>query len=499
MDNTIYCFNISSYDPKPIAEYKGLFVGTFYIKSCLSPDDKYLASGSTDGIAYIWNMEYPEQPLIRLVGHQVEVTCVAWCSTYDYPIVTCSDDARHKIWRISPTMEDGESYNCFAEYKRPIYQRRRSRQLSSSSTDSPEGERKREEYVSRRAKRCFSEANSLTTIQEQEADEDTENSQAAKRPKYSDFCGRNLFSQTVQEEDTRWNDETLEGFQSPEKPSTSFAAIQRQYSTPTTGKRRLVQSNTIEEGENKENHSGTSDEFQNEATKPHSAIQNEDILKRTVVTSPQALYSPTSNLPNFVVDGEAPHLTARSPKKKPQYKMDWLTKMRKQREMIAKQRRSTITLNERLKEEFASNSSRINNDESLRAMESSNDENSSETNTERTLKSTSDYRDTEDMQYNDESSLTATTASNTMENNQRKTNHEMTLLRFFTVQKPNSNVTSIKHGSTERRTEKNDKVSKDTERTSTTTATATCSTDTASTVSTVAVVVAPSVSFESDL
>lgn len=42
------------------------------------------------------------------------------------------------------------------------------------------------------------------------------------------------------------------------------------------------------------------------------------------------LFSPTSNLPNFVVDGTAPHLLEISPQK---YKenVDWLTKMRKER------------------------------------------------------------------------------------------------------------------------------------------------------------------------
>lgn len=42
------------------------------------------------------------------------------------------------------------------------------------------------------------------------------------------------------------------------------------------------------------------------------------------------LFSPTSNLPNFVIDGTAPHLLEISPQK---YKenVDWLTKIRKER------------------------------------------------------------------------------------------------------------------------------------------------------------------------
>lgn len=46
-------------------------------------------------------------------------------------------------------------------------------------------------------------------------------------------------------------------------------------------------------------------------------------------------FSPTSNLPNFVIDGTAPHLNESSPRK---YKenLDWLTKIRKEKEQKAK-------------------------------------------------------------------------------------------------------------------------------------------------------------------
>lgn len=44
------------------------------------------------------------------------------------------------------------------------------------------------------------------------------------------------------------------------------------------------------------------------------------------------LNSPTTNLPNFVVDGDAPHLGLMSPQRKiKKENVDWLTKMRKQK------------------------------------------------------------------------------------------------------------------------------------------------------------------------
>lgn len=54
------------------------------------------------------------------------------------------------------------------------------------------------------------------------------------------------------------------------------------------------------------------------------------------------IYSPTTNLPNFVLDGDAPHLAIMSPKRKLRDKVDWLTKIRKQK-LMSSCRGSTIT------------------------------------------------------------------------------------------------------------------------------------------------------------
>lgn len=59
----------------------------------------------------------------------------------------------------------------------------------------------------------------------------------------------------------------------------------------------------------------------------------------------QSFFSPTINLPNFVMDGEAPHLRIISPKKKLKENVDWLTKIRKQKLLTTN---STIHLNDKL-------------------------------------------------------------------------------------------------------------------------------------------------------
>ncbi|TGZ54166.1 Protein lethal(2)denticleless [Temnothorax longispinosus] len=59
MDNIIYAYNVSSYNHKPVAEYYGHQNRTYYVKTCLSSDGRYLASGSSDELAYIWNTNRP--------------------------------------------------------------------------------------------------------------------------------------------------------------------------------------------------------------------------------------------------------------------------------------------------------------------------------------------------------------------------------------------------------------------------------------------------------
>lgn len=97
LDNVIYCYNIAGLNTEPIMKYEGHENRTFYIKACLSKDGKYLLSGSSDQFAYIWNTD-SHRPIVKLSGHCAEVTCVDWSSNTS--LVTCSDDMTHKIWRI---------------------------------------------------------------------------------------------------------------------------------------------------------------------------------------------------------------------------------------------------------------------------------------------------------------------------------------------------------------------------------------------------------------
>ncbi|XP_073846875.1 WD40 domain-containing protein denticleless [Musca autumnalis] len=375
MDNTIYCYNLHSYSPKPLARYRGLLNSTFYIKSCLSPDGRYLLSGSSDEKAYVWNLDYPDEPLVGLSGHTVEVTCVAWGSTHDCPIVTCSDDARHKIWRIGPEhiseSDKQENYRGHAEYvmkfTKPSNTTASTHKYNLRELESTPRSLKRLVEQNERTpntvekvatKRSFLEMLGAAANHPEGADGDGDLPEN-KRQKTLETRGRRLFSPC---------------------PSTSSSAIastsmglsarclQKQLtSIPEESGSPVVHGDVANNDSNQENTQQQSavlntppssiaiskifplmqttpsplaerkpvlDTNLNAAsyTSPPSTSQQATINSTQTSSSVSSLiYSPTSNLPNYVLDGEAPHLGIMSPKRKIKEKVDWLTKMRKQK------------------------------------------------------------------------------------------------------------------------------------------------------------------------
>ncbi|XP_017779960.1 PREDICTED: protein lethal(2)denticleless [Nicrophorus vespilloides] len=261
LDNTIYCYNVATYNTQPVMEYKGFQNSTFYIKSVLSDDGKYLLSGSSDQTAYIWKINQSE-PIIKLSGHTAEVTCVAWGKDTK-ALVTCSDDVRHKIWRI------GNEYP-------PDNWEVIGRGYAESVAKSPIN-----------CKR-FIEENENTPSQ-------------PKRFRYSSSSKRKL--------DVDDGGNSAKRFNSGRR---LFDATNSVASCSTVDDGPLA---TILESMNK--------------TPPTNG------RKRLLVSTPPEVFSPTTNLPNFAIDGEAPHLHC-SPQKKQD--CDWLTKMRVERSFLRQNR-----------------------------------------------------------------------------------------------------------------------------------------------------------------
>ncbi|KAM8832440.1 denticleless protein homolog isoform 2-T2 [Spinachia spinachia] len=108
-DNNIYMFNVSGMKTTPVAVFSGHENSSFYVKSSISPDDQFLASGSSDNNAYVWKISDPKRPLVMLQGHSEEVTSVAWCPTDFTKIASCSDDHTVRIWRLHREMDGAQS------------------------------------------------------------------------------------------------------------------------------------------------------------------------------------------------------------------------------------------------------------------------------------------------------------------------------------------------------------------------------------------------------
>lgn len=411
MDNTIYCYNLVSYSPKPLASYKGLLNSTFYIKSCLSPDGKYLLSGSSDERAYVWNLDYAAEPLVALAGHTVEVTCVAWGATHDRPIVTCSDDARHKIWRIGPTPESIGPTELAEEYRgQACYVRQFNKAPSALAAQHKYNLRDLE-----------STPRSLKRLMEQ--NERTPNSveKAATKRSFLEMLGAACSSEGNIE-------------QPPQKRIKPLESRGRRLFGPacTSSNQQSPLSAIGEE----ESHSPACNQENSEEDvsplPPSKCLQatplSEQHLNYIPYTSPPTtstqastsgsalIYSPTSNLPNYVLDGEAPHLAIMSPKRKAKEKVDWLTKIRKQKLMSSS--RAPLTLSEKIGSEEVTDVLASPRLQSLRNSEYSP-----------RLQATPRRR----ISHNDGGS-----SAHPRTPTSSRRNSETTLLRFFSVQRTNS-------------------------------------------------------------
>lgn len=326
MDHNIYCFNLGTYSTQPIMQYRGLTNSTFYIKSSLSADGQYLLSGSSDEKAYIWNVA-SSKPLLTLVGHNVEVTCVAWAKTKDIRIVTCSDDARHKVWRID--------CNNLDEDNSQIY-KGKTEMCTEYRSCGGKSRLKALENTPRTLKRIV-EVNETTPSSTEKV--------SMKR----------LFSDMCSSEDLH-NVQINGGDQKRQLIETRARRLFVTSSTSAIG--NTSDSSDTDSSRNDNYHHGISTILPEISEETESSPKDEKLLsplnernhihhqRISDIRTPSsaynrpscsmALFSPTSNLPNYVIDGDAPHLKLQSPKRKLKENIDWLTKIRKQKLLSTK-------------------------------------------------------------------------------------------------------------------------------------------------------------------
>lgn len=81
----------------------------FVMGLCINPKDlNFFASASLDKTIKIWSFLTPGKALFSLVGHELGVNCVDYCSSGDKPFLASgSDDFTIKIW-------DYQTKNCVA-------------------------------------------------------------------------------------------------------------------------------------------------------------------------------------------------------------------------------------------------------------------------------------------------------------------------------------------------------------------------------------------------
>ncbi|KAH9742409.1 WD REPEATS REGION domain-containing protein [Citrus sinensis] len=100
MDHRIYLYNVLQLDKGPIQHFSGCRIESFYVKSEICPNASHILSGSSDGNAYVWQVNKPQADPIKLKSHDGEVTAVNWCPNEAGKIVTSSDDYTVRLWSL---------------------------------------------------------------------------------------------------------------------------------------------------------------------------------------------------------------------------------------------------------------------------------------------------------------------------------------------------------------------------------------------------------------
>ncbi|OIT32001.1 PREDICTED: denticleless protein homolog A-like [Nicotiana attenuata] len=117
MDSRIYLYNVLQPEKGPVKTFTGCQINSFFVKSAISPDAAHVLSGSSDGNAYIWQVNKPLADPLVLKNHDGEVTAVDWCPSETGKVATTSDDFTVRFWNIQSS--------CYSNTRSPSSIRRR--------------------------------------------------------------------------------------------------------------------------------------------------------------------------------------------------------------------------------------------------------------------------------------------------------------------------------------------------------------------------------------
>ncbi|KAK7271655.1 hypothetical protein RJT34_27734 [Clitoria ternatea] len=109
MDNRVYLYNILQHEKGPIRSFSGCRIESFFVKSAISPDASNIVCGSSDGNAYVWQVNKPQEDPTILKSHDGEVTAVDWCCSEVGKLATASDDFTVRTWNKNSFISQARS------------------------------------------------------------------------------------------------------------------------------------------------------------------------------------------------------------------------------------------------------------------------------------------------------------------------------------------------------------------------------------------------------
>ncbi|KAK7868996.1 hypothetical protein R5R35_013914 [Gryllus longicercus] len=353
VSDRIYSFALNTPDISPAAVFTGGILRSFYSRSCLSPDGKYLFSGSSTENAVIWNTSENVGdgvcPLRKLTTSGIEVNTVAWCKSGDRLKIAAFPECEPcEIFAINASNTSSDIWDCDkmesedmefdAEVSQvksvlpPTTQSIKNSPLIANVSGPPnESEIASPTLETRTLSKLFSSAgHNRKRVLEEMLENQSEDRQNKKIKLRGRLSPRRLFiSSSVNDENCESlsvQSHVTNRFDVNDKDSLVGASSSEFISNSEDEEKNYCQftaSDTCEKipfspTSNLPNHA--SDMCEKTPFSPTSNLPN-----HTSDTCEKTPFSPTSNLPNHVVDGTSPSHVCKPYRKK---RLDWLTELR---------------------------------------------------------------------------------------------------------------------------------------------------------------------------